>query len=251
MVRGYQGRDNSFSENSNILSCVKHFALYGAGEAGRDYNTVDMSHIRMFNEYFYPYKAAVEQGVSSVMASFNVVDGIPAHANKWLLTEVLRDKWHFSGFTVADYGGIAEITNHGLGNLKTASQLSFNAGLDMDMVSEGYKNTLAASVDEGKVTLAQIDAACRRILEAKYKLGLFKDPYKFCDAKRANTQIYTAENRKIARKTASESFVLLKNDGNLLPISRNKTIAVIGQFSGNEIQYGWYPGALLLNWISR
>lgn len=228
MVRGYQGKDNSFSENSNILACVKHFALYGAGEAGRDYNTADMSHIRMYNDYFYPYKAAVEQGVGSVMASFNVVDMVPAHANKWLLTEVLRNQWNFTGFTVADYNGVGEIPSHGLGDMKNAGKLALDAGLDMDMVSEGYLNNLSALVKEGKVDLEQVDKACRRILEAKYKLGLFKDPYKFCDSKRSKKDIYTKENRAIARKTASESFVLLKNEGNVLPLYKSKTIAVIG-----------------------
>jgi len=234
MVRGYQGKDNTFSEKFNILACVKHFALYGAGEAGRDYNTADMSHIRMYNEYFYPYKAAVEQGVGSVMASFNVVDAVPAHANKWLLTDVLRDQWNFNGFVVADYGGIAEVVNHGLGDLQHASALALNAGLDMDMVSEGYVNTIAKSIKEGKVTIAQVDQACRRILEAKYKLGLFKDPYKFCDVKRAKKDIYTKEHRAVARKTASESFVLLKNEGNVLPLDRKKTIAVIGPLADSR-----------------
>jgi len=234
MIKGYQGKDNTFREKFNILACVKHFALYGAGEAGRDYNTADMSHIRMFNEYFYPYKATVEQGVGSVMASFNVVDMVPAHANKWLLTDVLRNQWGFKGFTVADYGGVGEIINHGLGDLKTASAAALNAGLDMDMVSEGYINTLTESVKNGKVSEELINEACRRVLEAKYKLGLFADPYKFCDLKRAKSEIYTKENRDIARKTASESFVLLKNEGNVLPLNRNKTIAVIGPLASTK-----------------
>jgi len=234
MVRGFQGKDNSFSSNTNIMACVKHFALYGAGEAGRDYNTVDMSHVRMYNDYFYPYKAAVEQGVGSVMASFNVIDAVPAHANKWLLTDVLRKQWNFDGFTVADYGGVSEVVAHGLGDLQTASSLALAAGLDMDMVSEGFLTTLKKSLDEGKITEAQIDTACRRILEAKYKLGLFKDPYKFCDASRAKKQIFTKEHRSIARRIASESFVLLKNDKNILPLAKNKTIAVIGPLADSR-----------------
>ncbi|MCC8187722.1 MAG: beta-glucosidase BglX [Bacteroides sp.] len=228
MVRGYQGADNSFATNRQILACAKHFALYGASEAGRDYNTVDMSRIRMYNEYFYPYQAAVEAGVGSIMASFNVVDGVPAHGNQWLLTEVLRNQWHFNGFVVADYGGISEMSNHGLGDLQTVSALALNAGLDMDMVSEGYLNTLARSLEEGKVTQAQIDQACRYVLEAKYKLGLFEDPYKYCDASRAEKEIYTPENRAVARRTAAESFVLLKNEGDILPLTGQKTIAVVG-----------------------
>ncbi|RKS19058.1 beta-glucosidase [Flavobacterium endophyticum] len=234
MVRGFQGKDNSFSSNTNIMACVKHFALYGAGEAGRDYNTVDMSHVRMYNDYFYPYKAAVEQGVGSVMASFNVIDAVPAHANKWLLTDVLRKQWNFDGFTVADYGGVSEVVAHGLGDLQTASSLALAAGLDMDMVSEGFLTTLKKSLDEGKITEVQIDTACRRILEAKYKLGLFKDPYKFCDASRAKKQIFTKEHRSIARRIASESFVLLKNDKNILPLAKNKTIAVIGPLADSR-----------------
>jgi beta-glucosidase len=228
MVYGYQGKDKPFASNTNIMACVKHFALYGAVEAGRDYNTVDMSHLRMYNDYFYPYKAAVDAGVGSVMASFNILDGVPAHANKWLLTDVLRNQWKFNGFTVADYGGVGEIVTHGLGDIQKASELALKAGLDMDMVSEGFLTTFAKSEKEGKVSEEQINAACRRILEAKYKLGLFTDPYKYCDVSRAKKQIYTKENRAIARKTSSESFVLLKNEGNLLPLDKNKTIAVIG-----------------------
>lgn len=228
MIRGYQGKDNSFASNKEILSCVKHFALYGASEAGRDYNTVDMSRVTMYNDYFYPYKAAIEAGVGSLMAAFNVVDGIPAHGNKWLLTDVLRDQWNFKGFTVADYGGIGEMINHGLGNLQAVSAMALNAGLDMDMVSEGYLKTLQQSLKEGKVTEKQIDKACRYLLEAKYKLGLFHDPYKYCDVSRAKKEIYTQEHRAVARKTAAESFVLLKNDENILPLSDKKTIAVVG-----------------------
>jgi len=228
MIRGYQGKDNTFATNTNILACVKHFALYGASEGGRDYNTVDMSRLRMFNEYLYPYKAAVDAGVASLMASFNLVDGIPAHGNKWLLTDVLRNKWGYKGFTVADYGGIGEMITHGLGDMQTVSAMALNAGLDMDMVSEGYLTTLAQSLKEGKIRENQIDIACRRILEAKYRLGLFNDPYKYCDISRAKTDIYTPDNRAIARKTAAESFVLLKNENNVLPISGARKIAVVG-----------------------
>lgn len=234
MVQGYQGKNNTFSSNEQILSCVKHFALYGASEAGRDYNTVDMSRIRMFNEYFYPYQAAVEAGVGSVMASFNVVDAIPAHRNKWLLTDVLRNRWDFNGFTVADYGGIGEMTVHGLGDLQTVSALALNAGLDMDMVSEGYLNTLQKSLEEGKISEEQINNACRYILEAKFKLGLFDDPYKYCNSKRAQTEIYTKEHRDAARNIAAQSFVLLKNENNTLPLSRSKTIAVIGPLANTR-----------------
>lgn len=234
MVRGYQGvGENMYKSNSNIMACVKHYALYGAGEAGRDYNTVDMSRIRMFNEYMYPYQAAVEAGVGSVMASFNEVDGVPATANKWLMTDVLRKQWGFNGFVVTDYTGISEMIDHGIGDLQTVSARALKAGIDMDMVSEGLA-TVGKSLKEGKVTQAQIDQACRRVLEAKYKLGLFADPYKYCDVNRAKKEIYTAENRAVARKVASESFVLLKNANNTLPLKKGGTIAVVGPLANTR-----------------
>jgi len=233
MVKGYQG-DNTFSDNKHIMACVKHFALYGAGEAGRDYNTVDMSRLRMFNEYMYPYQAAVDAGVGSVMASFNEVDGVPATANRWLMTDVLRKQWGFGGFVVTDYTGISEMIDHGVGDLQTVSARALNAGVDMDMVSEGFNSTLKKSLDEGKVIMTEIDLACRRILEAKYKLGLFKDPYKYMDVSRPKKEIFTNENRAIARKIASESFVLLKNEKNTLPLKKQGTIAVVGPLANTR-----------------
>ncbi|MDR2948910.1 MAG: beta-glucosidase BglX [Prevotella sp.] len=234
MVRGYQGvGDKMYASNSNIMACVKHYALYGAGEAGRDYNTVDMSRIRMFNEYMYPYQAAVEAGIGSVMASFNEVDGVPATANKWLMTDVLRKQWGFNGFVVTDYTGISEMIDHGIGDLQTVSARALKAGIDMDMVSEGL-STVGKSLQEGKVTQAEIDQACRRILEAKYKLGLFTDPYKYCDINRAKTEIFTKEHRDVARKIASESFVLLKNANNTLPLKKGGTIAVVGPLANTR-----------------
>lgn len=234
MIHGYQGTgDKAYALNSNIMACVKHYALYGAGEAGRDYNTVDMSRIRMFNEYLYPYQAAVDAGVGSVMASFNEVDGVPATANKWLMTDVLRDKWGFKGFVVTDYTGISEMIDHGIGDLQTVSARALKAGIDMDMVSEGLA-TVGKSLREGKVTQAEIDQACRRVLEAKYKLGLFADPYKYCDVNRAKTEVYTPEHRAVARKIASESFVLLKNANNTLPLKKQGTIAVVGPLANTR-----------------
>lgn len=234
MIHGYQGTgDKAYALNSNIMACVKHYALYGAGEAGRDYNTVDMSRIRMFNEYLYPYQAAVDAGVGSVMASFNEVDGVPATANKWLMTDVLRDKWGFKGFVVTDYTGISEMIDHGIGDLQTVSARALKAGIDMDMVSEGLA-TVGKSLREGKVTQAEIDQACRRVLEAKYKLGLFADPYKYCDVNRAKTEIYTPEHRAVARNIASESFVLLKNANNTLPLKKQGTIAVVGPLANTR-----------------
>lgn len=246
MIRGYQGKD--MSRNDEIMACVKHFALYGASEAGRDYNTVDMSRQRMFNEYMLPYQAAVEAGVGSVMASFNEVDGVPATGNKWLMTDVLRKQWGFGGFVVTDYTGINEMIDHGMGDQQTVAALALNAGVDMDMVSDAFSGTLKKSVEEGKVSAAAIDAACRRILEAKYKLGLFDDPYKYCDVSRPKKQIFTKEHRAVARKTASESFVLLKNEG-VLPLSKKGTIAVVGPLADtrSNMPGTWSVAAVLDN----
>ena len=250
MVYGYQGKDLSLS--STILACVKHFALYGAGEAGRDYNTVDMSRVRMFNEYFPPYKAAVDAGVGTVMASFNEVDGIPATGNKWLQTEVLRKMWNFGGFVVTDYTGINEMIDHGMGDLQAVSAMSLKAGIDMDMVGEGFLKTLKKSLEEGKVTQAEIDRATTRILEAKYDLGLFENPYKYGDAQLAAKEIYSTENRKIARNTAAQSMVLMKNDNNILPLKKSGTVAVIGPLVNNALNMPgtWSVGAKHANSIS-
>jgi beta-glucosidase len=231
MVKGYQG--NNLAANNTIMSCVKHYALYGAAEAGRDYGTTDMSHQRMYNDYFPPYKAAVDAGVGSVMASFNEIDGVPATANKWLLTDVLRKQWGFKGFLVTDYTGINEMIDHGIGDLQTVSARALMAGIDMDMVGEGLLTTTMKSLKEGRVTVAQIDAACRRILEAKYKLGLFEDPYRYCNETRAKTEVFTAAHRKIARETAAQSFVLLKNQNSILPLKKTGTIALVGPLANN------------------
>ncbi len=231
MVKGYQGDD--LRKNNTIMACVKHFALYGAAEAGRDYNTTDMSHIRMYNEYLPPYKAAIDAGAGTVMASFNEIDGIPATGNKWLLTDLLRKEWGFNGFVVTDYTGISEMIDHGMGNLKEVSALALNAGVDMDMVSDGLLNTTKESLTEGKVTQQKIDQACRRILEAKYKLGLFEDPYRYCDVKRAQTEVFTPENRQVAREIAAQTLVLLKNDKQILPLQAKQTIALVGPLADN------------------
>ncbi|MCW3169569.1 beta-glucosidase BglX [Chryseobacterium sp. 09-1422] len=233
MVYGYQGKD--LANGTNILACVKHFALYGAGEAGRDYNTVDMSHVRMFNEYFPPYKAAVDAGVASVMASFNEVDGVPATGNRWLQTEVLRNQWKFKGFVVTDYTGINEMVDHGMGDLQQVSALALKAGVDMDMVGEGFLTTLKKSLAEGKVTQAEIDMAAKRILEAKYDLGLFDNPYKHGDVKLAAKEVYNMENRNIARSAAAQSMVLMKNENQVLPLKKSGTVAVIGPLVNNSM----------------
>ena len=243
MIHGYQGDD--LSAENTIMSCVKHYALYGAAEGGRDYNTTDMSRVRMYNEYFPPYKAAVDAGVGSVMVSFNEIDGVPASGNKWLVDDVLRKQWKFNGFVVSDYTGIPEMVNHGVGDYQAVNALSLNAGVDMDMVGEGFLTTLKKSMQEGKVSLAQINKACERILEAKYKLGLFDDPYKYCNEQRSAKEVFTAANRAEARKIASQSFVLLKNNNQLLPLSAGKKIALVGPLANaKENMTGtWSVGA--------
>ncbi|MBQ2235197.1 MAG: beta-glucosidase BglX [Muribaculaceae bacterium] len=231
MIRGYQG---DYSGTDNVMACVKHYALYGAVEAGRDYNTVDMSRLRMYNQYFPPYKAAVEAGVGSVMSSFNIVDGVPATANDWLLNDVLRRQWQFDGFVVTDYGSIGEMTNHGLGDVLHNSAMALAAGTDMDMCTTGFLNQLETALAQGLVTEQQIDVACRRVLEAKWKLGLFDNPYKYCDARRRARDIYTDANRRAARAMAAQSMVLLKNAGGTLPLQRTGKIALIGPLANDR-----------------
>ncbi|HEX6181665.1 MAG TPA: beta-glucosidase BglX, partial [Chitinophagaceae bacterium] len=226
MVRGYQGTD--LSRNNTIMACVKHFALYGAGEAGRDYNTVDMSRLRMFNEYLPPYKAAVDAGAATVMTSFNEIDGIPATANKWLMNDLLRKQWGFKGLIVTDYTAVNEMIAHGMGNGKKVAELALNATVDMDMVGELFIQNGAALVQSGAVSAAQIDAACRHILEAKYKLGLFDDPYRYINEERNRTEIMNDAKLALSKEAAIKSAVLLKNANQTLPLSTTKKIAFIG-----------------------
>lgn len=239
MVTGYQGDD--LTKNNTMMACVKHFALYGAPEAGRDYNTVDMSRIRMYNEYLPPYKAAVEAGVGSVMASFNEIDGIPATGNKWLLTKLLRNDWGFNGFVVTDYTGIYEMIAHGMGDKYDVASLALKAGVDMDMAGDSpevpaaFVKTLQHALETGKITMNDIDTAVKRMLSAKYDLGLFADPYKYCDVSRPKAEIFTDENRAFARKVASESMVLLKNENNVLPLKKSGTIALIGPLGNTAV----------------
>lgn len=232
MVRGYQG---DYSRTDNIMACVKHFALYGASESGRDYNTVDMSRVRMYNQYLPPYKAGAEAGAGTFMSSFNLVDGVPATANKWLLDDLLRGEWGYDGMVVTDYGSIGEMLSHSVSaNLQEAAAQALKAGTDMDMCSMGFIATLEKSLKEGKVSETDIDKACRRALEAKYKLGLFKDPYKYCDPKRRKKDIFNDENRRAARDIAAETFVLLKNEGNLLPLKKQGKVALIGPLANTR-----------------
>ena len=235
-VRGYQGPLTSHHSpltSDHVLACVKHYALYGAVEAGRDYNTVDMSRLRMYNQYLPPYKAAAEAGAGSFMSSFNLVDGQHATANHWLLTDVLRNQWKFDGFVVTDYGSISEMTQWGFGDLKSNAAKALKAGTDMDMCANGFIGTLAESLKDGTVTMVDIDQACRRVLEAKWKLGLFDNPYRYLDANRRAKDIYTTENRAASRQLATETFVLLKNNG-ILPLKGNETIALIGPLANDR-----------------
>lgn len=242
MIKGYQGTD--LSKDNTVLACVKHFALYGAGEAGRDYNTVDMSRIRMYNEYLPPYKAAVDAGVGSVMSSFNEIDGVPASGNKWLLTDLLRRQWGFKGFVVSDYTSVNEMVQHGVGDEKKVGVLSLNAGLDMDMVGEIFIRHGIDLVKTGKVTQAQVDAACRRILEAKYKLGLFQDPYRYVNDDRPAREMMSADKMELSKEAAMKSMVLLKNQGQVLPLQSTKKIAFIGPLVKNQRELiGSWSGA--------
>jgi len=244
MVKGYQGND--LKQNNTIMACIKHFALYGGAEAGRDYNTVDMSPVRMFNEYMPPYLAGFEAGAGSAMSSFNEINGVPATANKWLMTDLLRKQWGYDGFVVTDYTAVKELIEHGVGkDLKEVSALALNAGIDMDMVDEGFLLHARQLLAEGKITQKTIDDACRRILEAKYKLGLFDDPYRYINPERAKTEILTSANREQARKTAAQSMVLLKNENQLLPLESSKTIALIGPLADTkrDVIGTWAPTA--------
>ncbi|WP_375416546.1 beta-glucosidase BglX [uncultured Hymenobacter sp.] len=234
MVRGYQGPNNDLSKNNAVMACVKHFALYGAAEAGRDYNTTDMSLVRMYNEYLPPYKAAVDAGAGSIMSSFNDINGVPATGNKWLMTDLLRRQWGFQGFVATDYTAINEMTSHGLGNDAQTSALALNAGIDQDMVGEVFLKNLAQNLKAGTVTQAQIDLACRRVLEAKYKLGLFKDPYRGVSEKRAKATIMKPEFVADARAIARKSLVLLKNSNNALPLKKTGTIALVGPLASRQ-----------------
>jgi beta-glucosidase len=232
MVRGYQGGD--LSRSNALMACVKHFALYGAAEAGRDYNTVDMSRRQMFEYYLPPYRAAVEAGAGSVMSSFNEIDAVPATANHWLLTDLLRTQWGFQGFVVTDYTAINEMSEHGMGDLRKDAELALQAGVDMDMVGETFLNYLPELAAHGEISESLINQACRWILEAKYKLGLFADPYRGCTEQRAQAEILTPENLKAAREIAEQSFVLLKNDRQTLPLKKSGTIALVGPLADDQ-----------------
>ncbi len=232
MVRGYQGDD--LSRSNALLSCVKHFAMYGAVEAGREYNTVDMSPYRMYNYYLPPYRGAVDAGVGSVMPSFNDINGVPSTANHWLLTDVLREQWGFKGVIVTDSGAIPELSDWGLGDVPADTELALKAGVDMDLAGDVYIKQLPKLAADGKIPESLIAQACRRILEAKYRLGLFSNPDHGCSEERARQEVLTPEYRKFAREVAEQSFVLLKNDQQILPLKKSGTVALIGPLADNQ-----------------
>jgi beta-glucosidase len=233
MVRGYQGKN--LQDGTSLLSCVKHIGLYGASEAGRDYNGVDMSLQSMYQFYLPPYKAAIDAGAISFMSSFNDINGIPATANKWLLTDLLRNQWNYKGFVVSDFNGVHELITHGVAsNLSQASLISIDAGLDMDMMSEGFVSQLKTAVKEAKINEEQINTACRRILEAKYKLGLFGQRSREHDSKKVENSILTASHLQIAKEATLKSAVLLKNDNHVLPLKKGTRIALVGPFADNK-----------------
>lgn len=239
-VKGFQGNNpqKTLIELNTLLACVKHFAAYGAAESGRDYNTAELSEHTLRNIYFPPYKAAIDAGAGTVMASFNDVNGVPATGSHWLMTEVLRNEWGFKGFTVSDYTGINELVPHGYAeDEKIAAQLAVNAGIDMDMTGATYIKYLSNLVEEGKVTKSTIDNAVRRILEMKILLGLFDNPYRYLDEKRAEENILRPEYLETARKAVAASVVLIKNKNNILPITKEKatTIALIGPLMNDSI----------------
>ena len=227
-VKGFQG--NKLGDINSVMACAKHFAAYGAAIGGRDYNSVDMSDRLLWEVYLPPFKAALDAGAATFMNSFNDLNGVPATGNKYLQRDILKGKWGFKGFVVSDWGSIGEMINHGtVKNSYEAALSAITAGCDMDMESRSYKNNLAQLVKDKKVPIALIDDAVRRILRKKFELGLFDDPYKFCNAQREQKELNNPEHTKAARQMADRSIVLLKNKNHLLPLSKNiKTIAFIG-----------------------
>ena len=226
-VHGFQGEDLRASDS--VMACAKHFTAYGAAEAGRDYNIADISERTLRETYLPPFKAAVDAGVGSFMASFNEIAGVPSTCNKYLLTDVLRKQWHFDGLMVSDYTAILELIHHGVAATRTdAGILALEAGMDMDMVSGIYIKDLPAAIKDGRLPSEFVDKAVRRVLRVKYRLGLFDNPYRQLSAARERQNTLTDAHRAAAREAARESMVLLKNDGAVLPLS--KSIAKLGFF---------------------
>lgn len=232
-VRGFQGQD--LAKHNTIMACAKHFVGYGAAQAGRDYNTVNMGEDELRNVYLPPFKAAVDAGVETFMAAFNELNGVPATGNKFIFRDILRNEWGYDGFVVTDYTAINELVPHGFAvDEKHGAELAIKAGIDLDMMSGAYKSYLEELVNDGKIDIDLINDACRRILTAKYKLGLFDDPYRYSDEERENKTIYKPEYLEAARESAAMSSVLLKNDNNALPLSKKETIALIGPLAKDK-----------------
>ena len=240
-VKGFQGDD--LSKNNTIAACVKHFAAYGAAIGGRDYNGVDLSERVLMETYFPPYKAAVDAGAVTVMASFNDINGIPATANEWLFQKILRKDWGFKGMVVSDYMGITEMKNHRIAKDTTdVAYLAFKAGVDMDMMGRAYIKKMKSLIESGKISMQQLDFSVRAILTVKFQLGLFDDPYRYCNEEREKKVTLCPEHRELAREAARQSMVLLKNEGNILPLNKKlNTIALIGPLADNQ-------GDLLSSW---
>lgn len=235
-VRGVQGDD--LSDPLTLAACLKHYAAYGGAEGGRDYATVDMSERRLREHFLPPYKAAVEAGVATIMTSFNLYNGIPATMNKFLVDQILKKEWGFDGVVITDYGSIGEILQHGCAeNVAEAARLSLEAGTDMDMCSGSYINELKGLVESGAVDVKLIDDACRRVLQLKYDLGLFEDPYRYLDHKRAEKIIYSKENMALSKLEAVKSMVLLKNDSEVLPLKKKEKIALVGPLCDDVRSY--------------
>ena len=233
-INGFQGDD--LSKPTTIAACAKHFAGYGFAEAGRDYNTVNVGIYELHNTILPPFKAAAKAGVATFMNSFNEIDGIPSTANEYLQRDILKGKWGWDGFIVSDWGSIAELIPHGIAaNKKQAAELAIEAGSDMDMEGGAYESSLKELVESGEVDEALIDDAVKRILRVKFQLGLFEDPYKYCDANAEETQLYTDASQKIALEAGKKSIVLLKNENNILPLNDDvKKIAVIGPLADDK-----------------
>lgn len=235
-VKGFQG--NKLGDINSVMACAKHYAAYGAAVGGRDYNSVDMSDRMLWEVYLPPFKAIVDAGGATFMTSFNDINGIPSTANKKLLRDILRDKWGFKGFVVSDWGAIGEMINHG--TVKDSYEAAFDAiqgGCDMDMESRCYKNNMVKLLTDGKVDIRLVDQAVKNVLHKKFELGLFDDPYRYCNTKRQQEALNNPDHAKIAREVASASIVLLKNKNNILPLSKNlKTIAFIGPLVKPKLQ---------------
>lgn len=233
-IKGFQGEN--LAETNTLLSCAKHFAAYGMPQAGRDYHTTDMSEITLRNVYLPPFKASVDAGAATFMSGFNDVFSIPSTGSKFLLTDILRDEWNFNGFVVTDYTSINEMVPHGFArDEKNAAELALNAGVDMDMQGATFYNYLAELVKENRVSATSIDQAVKRIINLKFELGLFEDPYRYSDINREKSMVMTPGHLEFARDYARRSFVLLKNDKNALPINKNiKKIAVIGPLADDQ-----------------